>query len=392
MSRRRAEVGGFTLYRRADGYWGYWTYDRFGRRHRYATGTRSESESWELCIRRKMDGTLIWEDHRPAIPVYIEVPTLAEYGKGFWNYDTSPVIQDRLARGGHFTRKLAATYAGFFANHIVPTIGQMRITDITKADVNAWLLSLKDKGLAPKTANNVLIVIRSMLSQAVDDGILERSPADGVKPLIGQSTRRGCFTLEQIRLLFDGGWEAWGDKYSFTACYLASRTGMRSGEVLALQPQQIHPKWIDVDASWSQEDGRKCTKSGYGRTVPITSELYWMLMEICPPTKEGYIFTKNGVKPVKDDFFRDALRRRMRAINMDFESQGKPVPFDLDGPNPLTFHSFRHFLNTRLIAEDVPANKILAVIGHESTKMTEHYAHLGAEDLRAIASIQEGLA
>lgn len=390
MANRRALPGQFSLYRR-NGTWYYWTYDDYGGRHRFSTYETDRQRAFSVCLQRVKDGTLVWEGDPNIKPK--TALTLSEYGVGFWDYDTSRVIQDKLQRGGHFTRKLASTYAGFFKNHIADSeIGRKLMARLTKADINEWLLSLKSKGLAPKTANNVLVSLRSMLNQAVEEGLLERSPAESVKPLIGQGTRRGCFTLEQIRLLFDGGWGRWGDKFTYAGCFLASRTGMRMGEVLALQPYQIQPGSIIVDASWSEEDGRKCTKSGWGREVPITSEIYWMLMEICPPTKEGYIFTRNGINPVKDDILRNALRDRMEAINSEHEEKGLPKPFDLDGPNPLTFHSFRHFLNTRLVAEDIPQMKIQAIIGHESAQMTEHYAHLDAEDLRRVKTIQENLA
>ena len=58
------------------------------------------------------------------------------------------------------------------------------------------------------------------------------------------------------------------------------------------------------------------------------------------------------------------------------------------GDKGLTFHSFRHYFNTKLVASGVRAEKIRAVIGHESEAMTEHYLHLTAEDMKEITSIQ----
>lgn len=54
----------------------------------------------------------------------------------------------------------------------------------------------------------------------------------------------------------------------------------------------------------------------------------------------------------------------------------------------LTFHSFRHYMNTRLIAVGMQGEKIRAVIGHEDEDMTEHYAHLEAEDLSLVREVQ----
>ena len=55
----------------------------------------------------------------------------------------------------------------------------------------------------------------------------------------------------------------------------------------------------------------------------------------------------------------------------------------------LLFHSFRHYFNTRLVADGVESEKIRSVIGHESKEMTERYLHLSVKDLENIRKVQQ---
>lgn len=73
------------------------------------------------------------------------------------------------------------------------------------------------------------------------------------------------------------------------------------------------------------------------------------------------------------------LMQQMEACKIDYKALG------------LSFHSFRHFFNTQLVANNVEQNKILAVIGHTSVKMTQHYLHLEAGDLGQIRAVQTAI-
>lgn len=73
------------------------------------------------------------------------------------------------------------------------------------------------------------------------------------------------------------------------------------------------------------------------------------------------------------------LMQQMEACKIDYKKLG------------LSFHSFRHFFNTQLVANNVEQNKILAVIGHTSVKMTQHYLHLEASDLKQVRKVQNAI-
>ena len=140
MSRSFARPGRYRLFKRGK-YWYYWTYDEYGERHRFSTGETRKLAAEDECERRKDLGILLYSYEPKRKP-----KTLAEYGNGFWNYESCPIIRDRIQRGGRFSLKLSRTYQGYFDNHIKPVLGKLGLCDITRQNVKDWLFSLAGKG------------------------------------------------------------------------------------------------------------------------------------------------------------------------------------------------------------------------------------------------------
>lgn len=362
--------GTFTLYKRENGFWYYWTYDKFGRRFQKSTGKKTKSAALAVASERLKNGKLL--TFKDALPFTV----FGEYAKDFYIYEKCPYIRDRLAHGYKYSQKNAKSNRYYLEHYILPYFKDDAIEAITAGKVNSWLIYLPDEAeISNKTANNVLTLIRQILSMAVQDGLVPDNVALKVKPLSksADSKRRVAFTKEQIKQILTG----WDNNIARTACFLASVTGMRSGEIRALWQDQLHRDYIEVNASYNNhDDGRKCTKSGYSRFVPISDEIRQAIEKI---NSGGlYVFSFNGERPVANSYFDKCLKERMEELGI--KAQEGTI---------LSFHSFRHYFNSRLIAAGVQGEKIRAVIGHEDESMTEHYAHLEPEDLAVIRDVQK---
>ena len=57
----------------------------------------------------------------------------------------------------------------------------------------------------------------------------------------------------------------------------------------------------------------------------------------------------------------------------------------------LSFHVWRHFLNTLLRVSNVADSKVQSVTGHKTMKMTEHYTHFDTRQFTEIRDVQAGL-
>ena len=360
----------YTLYQRKNGYWYYWTYDRFGRKFQKSTGTKNKTRAKIIANDRAKEGRLI-EVHK-RIPYNL----FEKFTEDFYIYEKCPYIQGRLARGYTYSIKNAKTNRTYLETHILPFFKGRILESITVSDLNRWLIQLPGiDDISNKTANNVLTLMRQIFSVAVEESIVQTNPASAVKPLAKDKGAKRCvaFTQEQVRLLFSTPWES---NVAEAGCKLAAYTGMRAGEIRALWQEQLHHDHIEVDASFNNnDDGRKCTKSGYSRLVPIADEVRHLIEEI--NSGGQYVFSFSGEKPLSNSYLEKWLKKRMKECGI-VAKHG----------TLLCFHSFRHYMNSRMIAAGISGEKIRAVIGHEDGEMTEHYCHLEVEDLRQVREVQ----
>ena len=169
--------------------------------------------------------------------------------------------------------------------------------------------------------------------------------------------------------------EEWKNILYRLMCITAAVTGMRLGEVLALMPKNVLKDRIEVIWSWSPTDKLKPTKTNKPRTVPIPEPLYKMLAREFPTDTEGFIFSRNGEKPYTESAVAVALKNRCEKLGI----VGK------------TFHSFRSFVDTQMMSDNVNGEVVRAIIGHSSPEMTEHYMHLNAGEFRLVTNSQTSI-
>src|SRR5262245_30787047 len=74
-----------------------------------------------------------------------------------------------------------ARYVLAVDRHVLPAWENVRLSDVSYADVCTWVNELSELGLAPATVRYAHRVFSLMLTHAVRDGRLARNPAEGVR-------------------------------------------------------------------------------------------------------------------------------------------------------------------------------------------------------------------
>jgi hypothetical protein len=84
----------------------------------------------------------------------------------------------------------AATHGSYLSalrNHILPQLGPLRLSALTRLRLKVWFAELVISGLSTATARKALSVLRLMLADAIDDEAFPRtaSGADSPNPAAG---------------------------------------------------------------------------------------------------------------------------------------------------------------------------------------------------------------
>src|SRR5882672_4437544 len=122
--------------------------------------------------------------------------------------------------------------------HIFPALGGMRISDVAPLHIDKLLQSRLEGGSSPKTFRNLVGLLQSIFSLAVDNDLIPRSPVrNRHKPRVIRS-EKPVWTPEQLKLIVDSVPQT--HRRLFQCAMLI---GARLGELLGLQW-----KHIDFDA------------------------------------------------------------------------------------------------------------------------------------------------
>jgi integrase len=119
---------------------------------------------------------------------------------------------------------------------IVPTLGRMRLPDVTRRDVKAVLKAITKRG-APVVANRTHEVVRKMFNYAIDEELIAANPAARIQRN-AESSRERVLTNDEIRALW-GALDAEGAPIA-AVLRLLLITAQREGEVSTMS-------WSDID-------------------------------------------------------------------------------------------------------------------------------------------------
>lgn len=146
---------------------------------------------------------------------------------------------------------------------------------------------------------------------------------------------------------------------------VALLTGMRSGEILGL-------RWAQVDFQKRVISvGRAKTSSGTGRQIPMNAELYELLTEHARCFALSFGEAKGGFclfpwgSPARSDPARPTTSIKKAWASLRVKASVI-----------CRVHDLRHTVATKLAEAGTPESTMLALMGHMSRAMLEHYSHV----------------
>jgi integrase len=118
------------------------------------------------------------------------------------------------------------------------------------------------------------------------------------------------------------------------------------------------------------------------RNIPISKAIGDDLRRLIKANGEGYVFVSRprAEKPVCRTSVVESFFKALEAVGIGEEERKR---------RNLTFHSWRHFFNTTLLMANVTDSKVMAVTGHVTEKMKEHYTHFDTTEFTEVTAVQE---
>ena len=239
---------------------------------------------------------------------------------------------------------------------LLPAWGDKPIASITRADVKALI---REKArTAPISANRLVALVSKIFTWALDEEIIQASPAVRLKRPGEERERERSLIDEEIKALWPA-FTALGYPFGHGLKFLLV-TGQRRGEVAGL-------KWSEIDGDgWNLPGAR--SKSKQGHRVPLST----LALEILEQTPRicDYVFSSgrrvgplegwHGAKSRADTFL------------------GKPIA-------PWRIHDLRRTMATQMRSLGIDRLVVSKLLNHAEAGITKIYDRYGADAEKAAA-------
>lgn len=241
-------------------------------------------------------------------------------------------------------------------------------TQVTKVELRELFAQLKAQGRSVSHLKKMKIIINKIFVYGIDSGMIrgmDTSPTVGIQLGSEVEKKPEILTINEIRKLLQEARKLQHLWYPVWA--MALLTGMRSGELYALLWTDID--WVNnsITVSKSYNGRLKCiksTKAGYWRTVPISSELKALLLEL----KKGA-----GDRP--------SVLPRMWKWTLGFQAEELRQFCIGLGLTSVRFHALRACFATQLIRNGVPPIQIQKICGWRDLKTMQRYIRLAGIEI-----------
>lgn len=247
-----------------------------------------------------------------------------------------------------------------------------KVSEFTLTDVHAVVY---DENLATDLSSVsqqiILKLIRRIFEMAVEEGVLARNPAAGLK-VIGVAKEQDVLNAVEAQALLDQARTT--DHRFYPMWSVALMSGMRSGEMYALRWSNVdfETGFISVRRQWTSKDGLCPPKWGSSRMVPISEAFKKWLQEYRLRTKgfsKTLLDSDTGKDVTYDDYVLPAAREwqngEQAAVLRDF---CRVIQIQ-----PVRFHDLRATFITNLLTQGVPLVQVMAIVGHRKMGTTDKY-------------------
>lgn len=267
-----------------------------------------------------------------------------------------------------FKRSTYQTYECIIGKYIVnSSLDNIHLEEVKLSQYVLFSEQLLNNGLAPKTVNDIILVLNALLKYASKYFNIEIIVAPYVKEL--KKEMRVLSISEQN--LFEKYLYKEMDNFKFAAL-ISLYTGIRVGELCALQWKDINNGTIKIYKTLHRlkdENGKSTIfidspKTFHSnRTIPIPLFLN-TIIESKRSDSENYVIANESVKIIEPRLMQIKFKRMTEECGLE----------------NVTFHTLRHTFATRCVECGFDIKSLSEILGHSDVKTTlNKYVHSSME-------------
>ncbi|MFN7970892.1 MAG: tyrosine-type recombinase/integrase [Acidobacteriota bacterium] len=276
-----------------------------------------------------------------------QAPTLAEF---------APRFIEGHARANRQKPSGVAAKEMILRVHLLPSLGAMRLDSIGSEDVQRLKSQLKAK--APKTVNNVLTVLNTILRVALEWGVIAAMPCAIRMLPAARPIHASFYSFDHYARLLAAAKQI--GLQALIVALLGGDAGLRCGEMRALE-------WTDIDLDKrlvriQRSDWRgqvSSPKGGRPRVIPMTARLAAALREHRHLRGKRVLCLSDGA-PLTERMVRSLVEQSARRAGVEC----------------LGVHALRHSFCSHLAMRGVPGRAIQELAGHSDLSTSQRYMHL----------------
>lgn len=278
-------------------------------------------------------------------------------------------------------------YTHVYNKNISPFLGNRNINSLVKSDVQQLIDITSDNGYGYERQNEIKVILSDMFSRAMEDELMIKNPAKGVKLRAKKEITARALALEEQETFF----ECCAGTFYDNLFNVAVNTGLRPGELFALSEKDIdfenklinvsktlvYQKYLDDECKEFHLEEPKTKQSN--RKVPMNSlcrkylerqiRQKYVVKNKQPKEQNDYLFTTKFNTPLNSQIYIDAIKAIIDMINIS-----KPRDEELEY---FSGHTLRHTFATRCFEAGVSPKVVQSYLGHATLQMTmDLYTHV----------------
>jgi integrase len=274
-------------------------------------------------------------------------------------------------------------YTSSAKTRIYPDLGDELVTSLSRYRIQHWVDGLRRRGLAANTIHNTVMVLSSALSSAVDLQVIAENPVKGVRQPSPKQEPPAVWSRHDVQsvLRVVARSPMWHALYR-----LALTTGMRPGELLALQWRDIADGMVTIR--------RTLTRDALGHDIVGTSAKTGAVRSIVLPADTiaaldmwrreqrvtelpGWVFTLDHGRPFSRTYWNRQHTRFCKEANV----------------TRISPHKLRHTAATLMLSVGVHPRIVQEILGHKDISVTMGTYSIVSEQMQrqAMNSVDDAL-